>query len=1068
MRFCKMLNEKEIKVIALIDRDTSLSNYFFNKVKDLKWFYPLMERGFFLPPKIPHSEGGDFLFWNVLDYLERVSEQVTENPKYGKELIEIIDSVVQFSLNKKRVDNYHIWLYCVKILNNIPIGIIKENLSADKFKTWLSVWLNHSAGGDLVISEFAQKLLPKFLVDDSGIEYAETIINAITEIRASGKTNTFTKQEEAVLVWDAYWIQEAFKINYHLIGQKCSLSLIFNLADILKKALEFKQKEHYVNIEIGEDVYQIEVSRVFVEGLKEGEIGFKVDQYKCIFKQFSQEQLKSVDRKNDFWALHNIKPEIELKHFTFSSSEKDAFIAEIKANLPEGINWASADKFEKQITDVYDGLYLDYSNIWFKSLSSGGSEHARDADEVLTNILLVVLLAKCEANRLTGKEVLRAFLSNRYIFPIFKRFGLLCIDKFWTDYSYFLERFIELFPTALEDSEFEVELQDILLHHNAEFSEALKAKLKELISAIPSYYIGKGEEAIAFWQYKWLSPLRDNDDFSILYKDAIQKVKPKGGKPYEPLRETVMGGFIGHTSPVSKEDILQKPIAELVNNLREFKGADFWQGAIEGEPDIEGLADVLQSAVKDDPGNFSDEMDAFIDTNYFYLHRIFRGFNEAWNAEKDLDWEKVFNFALKYFGRDKDAILKKAFQAQGEDSGNGKYIWIVEDIVDLIADGCRDDARAFDPGYFDSAEQIFGLVLPLINGEKHPDTQNDALTYALNNTFGRTVKAYVSFSLRVARATKKKYENWGVIKYERFFEKGIDAYIWFGHYLPQMKYLDEEYTKAKIDYFAEKDPSDFEFQMFMEGYLTGAHVYPDLYKLMRSNYLKGLASAGLDKRADKRLVQHICIGFLQNDETLQQQNNDDNESLFWKMLIESEDLNKSERWMETVEFFWIVSRNKENEETFEKNKRKILEFWAWTYEQQEIAKAELGDNYNSFLGQIAELTILLDKIDEKTEKWLVLSAPHISLHHNAGFFIEYLTKFEDEESIKRIGKIFLKVLENTTPTFRQENVIEIVRRIYDKGDFNDAEAICNTYGRRGVHFLKPVREEYQKKKKPSK
>jgi len=29
---------------------------------------------------------------------------------------------------------------------------------------------------------------------------------------------------------------------------------------------------------------------------------------------------------------------------------------------------------------------------------------------------------------------------------------------------------------------------------------------------------------------------------------------------------------------------------------------------------------------------------------------------------------------------------------------------------------------------------------------------------------------------------------------------------------------------------------------------------------------------------------------------------------------------------------------------------------------------------------------------------------------------------------------------------------------------NDAEAICNTYGRRGVHFLRPIWEEYQEKK----
>src|SRR3990167_1318160 len=103
-----MLNDKEKKVIALIEQNSSHSNYYFHRVKDLKWFYPLKERGFFLPEKIPQSESGDFLFWNILDYLERVSEQVAQDTRYGKELIDIIENIVQFSLNKKRVNNYHI------------------------------------------------------------------------------------------------------------------------------------------------------------------------------------------------------------------------------------------------------------------------------------------------------------------------------------------------------------------------------------------------------------------------------------------------------------------------------------------------------------------------------------------------------------------------------------------------------------------------------------------------------------------------------------------------------------------------------------------------------------------------------------------------------------------------------------------------------------------------------------------------------------------------------------------------------------------------------------------------
>ena len=128
----------------------------------------------------------------------------------------------------------------------------------------------------------------------------------------------------------------------------------------------------------------------------------------------------------------------------------------------------------------------------------------------------------------------------------------------------------------------------------------------------------------------------------------------------------------------------------------------------------------------------------------------------------------------------------------------------------------------------------------------------------------------------------------------------------------------------------------------------------------------------------------------------------------------------------------------------------------------------MGDAYSSFLCRMAELTIWLDKIDDTTEKWIMLSAPFIEIEHRSAFFIEYLTKFDDDESIKRIGKIFIKVLETATPSFRQEEIQLIVGRLYKLGEKNpeiksDADNICNTYGRRGVHFLKELFYQYSNK-----
>ena len=61
---------------------------------------------------------------------------------------------------------------------------------------------------------------------------------------------------------------------------------------------------------------------------------------------------------------------------------------------------------------------------------------------------------------------------------------LLCIDKFWDEYPTLLENLFEVVPQALEESDLEVELYDVFLHHNSKFCDTLRAQLKEKINDI--------------------------------------------------------------------------------------------------------------------------------------------------------------------------------------------------------------------------------------------------------------------------------------------------------------------------------------------------------------------------------------------------------------------------------------------------------------------------------------------------------------------------------------------------------------------------------------------------------
>ena len=1044
IRFCP---ENAIAIQNIIGGNPDLENEFLRQLRSPDWFNWLKKTRYFEPSNIPYDIKGNALFWNILAYLERVSEQLNKEPQYGKELIGILETIYQFSQNKKPINNLHIWWYCSKILNNIPIDIIKVNLPPAKFRSWLLVWAEHSS---LVISDIGEKLLPKFLKEDTAINYAEVIIDVLTEVRIPE-----IPYKDAILAWDNYWVREAFKKNPK-IGEKCSLEAIFNIADKLKKVMEYKQQVQYDITQINGEYYRIEASRVVDDSIKPGEIGFKEGVYNCSVKQYSKDQTKDIVQST-IWTLHNVDPATHRSEpFQIIALNKNDFILKIISGLPKEINWASVGHvLNMKMGLLFDNLNSDYSWIHFKSLQNVNVDIIHSAEEVLTVIFRDVLLAKCKANPEEGKLILKAFLSDKYAFPLFKRYVLLCTDKQWSDYKGLFDIFINLIPTAFENASFEVELYDLLRNHNSDFEQPLLENLHQLISKVPEYYKEKGEKLSVYWQFKWISPLKDNPAFSDRYKEIEKKIEPKVDKPYEPERATITSWFIGSKSPKTVAEILKMPVSEIVKSLNEFKGVDHLKSFFEDGPDKEGFAGALFEAIKEQPNKFVDGIESFYGVEDFYLIHLFRGIREAWKANKDFDWEKVFGL-----------FFKLNEQTQAESIAKERNTWLISEIVGLIEDGCSNDSHAFDPRLFEKADKTFNLIIPTLKGEEKPNIERDALMYAMNTTLGLTIMAFVSFSLRVARVVKKSndawsinwIQSWGNNKYERFFSKGIEAHIWFGGYLPQIKYLDVQYSEKKINEISKIDMSDYNWRMFMEGYIHGGNVYEDLYKLMRSNCLRALDKKDFNEEVNHRLVEYVCLGYLHFKELLEKNNVDGQESLFWKMLFGENTFNQRERWLRVADYFG--SRNA-SKRVFDD---KIIAFWKWTYDNNEKVKTILGDDYNSFLGKMSALVNILDKIDDERKSWLLLCAPYVNLHHNAMSFMEYLTKFDDADSVKYIGEIFRKVLENTTPQFMEENIKKVVRKIYEKGDCDVADEICNTYGRRGVHFLKPLWEEFQGKK----
>ena len=928
----------------------------------------------------------------------------------------------------------------------------------------IPLWLDSKFDNILPAADISRKLLPKFLDSSNPEDWkkAEKIIESITaiewkEMPEELRKGFFGKEKEAKTLVDSHWLLEAFKMNATKVGERCSDNVIFTIADRLKDIFRRENPFHRCDI-----TYQSNRFWIVVKHLHDFEFNGSVYLVKGIdtIEKDVAAQLGTGAQLD----MEKVLPDFSIP----DCRNKESFIASLRTKLKENpLFEKNNNELDREFGIFYEGIFSDYSDIWFGSLFSEPGLRIHGAKETLTLILRDITLAKALTDKTVGHKIFIEFLGEKYQDLLFKRIVLFVIGKEWELYNETFWQMIENEDVELFDKPYlESELYVLLQENVAEFTSKEKEKIKTIIEKGTQENLTEEqrEKYLPYWKQRWYSALKSDSFFKLLYEEQKKITGIEEKPPHKGIEVVFREGHA--SSPLSKEDILKLPNAELSEFLNAFKTKDRWEG-----PTIDGLSNVLKESVQEKHEKFTEDLTPFLHVGYLYVYYILWGLKDAWNQKQPIAWGQVFDFIQHYI--DREEFWKDKFKIEG-DVLEANHRWIVGVIGELIQEGTKDDEWAFSESHIPVAQKILFSVLSELKTEDRQN--NDTVTHALNSPEGKIITAMIYLALRIARIEEKKgikkepkwsseIKDW----YEEIIKSGIiEGYTLLGQYMPNLYYLDQAWVKNKIQEISPEKNINL-WVAFMEGYLFSGRLHDDLYKLMKNHYIKALEHVFKEKYTNQRLVEHISLQYLNGKEAM-----DDPEGLFMKLIY---------RWNpsqieEIIGFFWGERADlgekagpllQEKSPELQKMTGRIIEFWRFIYGNKYSRKKpdELTKDDKDILGYLSKLTIFLPKIDEEKFNWLNTSAPYvnISVGFNAPFFIEYLDilKDKDQDTTHFVGEVYLKMLEGSTPDFDKKHIRSIVEYLYVSGEKVNADKICNIYGLRGLDFLRDLYEKYQQK-----
>jgi hypothetical protein len=1048
------LNPKEKAALKLIGEDVAARDLFFKRVSDPKWFFPLLEEEYFAAHAAPGPEQGEqegfyrIPYWNVLDYLEKVSLR-SDYVNYEKIVLSLLQIIRDVSSrrddNNKPIDNYHTWVSFATILFNLPCHLILSEV-IDLIPTWV----NTQFGTNFQGHELATKLLPKLVManDADSQAKAEKLLSHLMAVRRNEVGTHFP--DRFVLVVDAHSLLEVFvsekSEEFRLALSPTCISIISkSLREILRQqrplSREFDFNNSYFRLSMGWSTNHL----VFVR----------------IEEIASQSPVRSIE--DWFSEAPYDSPKVlgseEIETADFESSS--ALVGAVTSHL-----WGTTliQRFIREVASQVIGewhpcLSWDLSYIWFTSLIEF-KRMAHDAEETFVMILRSVMLSKAKANAPELVSVVQSYLANEYPFAIFRRLAIFVLAKQYQNpaFSGIRKQLFEKWVSVwLYDIHYERELIYLLEENCEAMSPTELGILRSRIAAYTNEHSNNIQRA--FWKQRWYAALKANREFEILYEEmrSITGTEERPGYFVESMQGP-------GKSPYTIEELIASSNRKFADALLEFKGTNKWDG-----PTINGLAQTIAQAAEAQPDEMVNRLNDLPDKRipFIHIYHFLTGIETAWKNRKKFDWETLVAFLEDYFGQ---AGFWQDEYTRENDDWKANHLWIAGATSSLVREAAETTSgnEQFQwsfPSELNLRVKNLLLKLSRVMHEEDP-TSDDPISALLNTSRGKVVMALESLSIKIKRESgNQAWDEEIRSEFDRLIQLlTIPLITLIGFRYISFRELDQAWLENHVASF--KDLPEVIWVSFFCGYLS--HISrpgTDLYQLMIPHYERAL-NANLEGRGiEGHLVAHLADEYI--DDLLPP-----GASIFNRMVQQW----KPSFIKELVTFFFVNRSPWEfalehgtpqpESQSLEKFRTKAIGVWRLVEEHYAGKINGLSREDKELISHSALLISFLPRLNTENTQLLKFSSQFPADDFNSANLLKMLNhlKNRDPDNSTEVAQFLADVLNgivtsNVFLTYPEEAIADIVDFICSKGDAQTRGIgleICSRYKERGISFLDPI------------